>query len=571
MSIITTIVTLTAGATTATTAIAIAIVTLAIWACCKDKNDGDGNDGPREPPVAQSRVPFVGHMINLLLHQTAYFSILRTAIPCAPTPDRSTQPQPITTLKIFSQRIYVISSPALAQAAFRASRTVDFEVVKQMASCRAVDFDRRTAEIVQAAPGSGLGEEDPEGGRGQGGGSSKNSSCYMQELHHEMYGALMGPSLLETNARLLNCLAQTLNGLGTAWEDRKLFSWLRKFYVTASAEALYGKENPIAWDEKLEPLIWDFEKDLGLLVLDFFPAVTARRGHAARVAMADPFEKYYRAGLSQHASGLVQDRERCARKWGMGTRAIAQAEITILFAAVTNTVPNVYFMLCYLFSNPELLAALRAEVGGIVRTEGGGRGEGGGRRRVVLSIGRLREQCPLLAGCFQETLRLVKTGASIRTVLADTVLAADSSSPGYLLKKGGIVQIPTGVLQSDPAIWGPDAPDFNPYRWIESAGAKREARKVQAQAYLPFGGGKNLCPGRQLAFHEMAAFAAMVVWGFEIRGGDGGLVREQRGGICNMGNGSTSPRGDLDVKIRRRKEFEGCMFGFDVGGVEAGS
>ncbi|KAJ5046322.1 uncharacterized protein L3040_003569 [Drepanopeziza brunnea f. sp. 'multigermtubi'] len=563
------IATLTTTAT-ATTAILITVVTLAIWASYSFSCKADcSDDGPREPPVAQSRVPIVGHMINLLLHHNAYFSILR-----------ATQPRPITTLKIFSQRIYVISSPALAQAAFRASRTVDFEVVKQQASCRAVNFDRRTTEIVQAAPGSGSGSgsgsgegEDPERGRGQSSSSSSSNSCYMQELHNEMYGALMGPSLLETNARLLNCLAQTLNGLGTAWEDRKLFSWLRTFYVTASAEALYGKENPIAWDEKLEPLIWDFEKDLGLLVLDFFPTVTARRGHAARVAMADPFEKYYRAGLSQNASGLVQGRERCARKWGIGTRAIAQAEITILFAAVTNTVPNVYFMLCYLFSNVELLAALRAEVGGIVRTEdgGGGGGEGGGRRRVVLSIGRLREKCPLLAGCFQETLRLVKTGASIRTVLADTVLAADSSSPGYLLKKGGIVQIPTGVLQSDPATWGPDAQDFNPYRWIEAAGAKKEARKAQAQAYLPFGGGKNLCPGRQLAFHEMAAFAAMVVWGFEIRGADGDLVREQRGGICSMGNGSASPMGDLDVKIRRRKEFEGCVFGFDVGGVKDGS
>lgn len=75
----------------------------------------------------------------------------------------------------------------------------------------------------------------------------------MVRLHS---GALMGHPLLETNARILNCLAQTLNGVGTVWEDKKLLAWLRIFYSTASAEALYGKENPIAWDEKLVPLIW---------------------------------------------------------------------------------------------------------------------------------------------------------------------------------------------------------------------------------------------------------------------------------------------------------------------------
>ncbi|PBP20032.1 prostacyclin synthase [Diplocarpon rosae] len=537
----------------------VAILSLAVvlW-CCGDASAGLD---PQEPRPAHSRVPYVGHMINLLRHHNAYFSMLHAH-----------QPHPITTLKILSQRIYIISSPALVQAAFRASKTVDFEIIKATASCRAVNFSKQTTAIVQAPP-------DP----------ARGNSNYMLDLHREMYGALMGEDLLETNAKLLNCLAAALNRVGSGWEEKKLFRWLRTFYSVASAEALYGASNPIQADEKLVPMIWDFEKELGLLVLDVFPAITARKGHTARVTLTTAFEKYvsnlchflspsladleirdgislfamlepasYNAGLSKNASGFIRGRERCARKWGMTTTDIAKADISILFAAVTNTVPNVYFMICYIFSDPRLLAALRSEAEGIVRREGA---------KVVLSIGALRERCPLLTACFQETLRLVKTGASVRVVLEDTMLGEK-----YLLKKGGVVQIPTGLLQSDPATWGPEAKEFDPYRWIEAKTMHREdrdRRKVQSQAFVPFGGGKNLCPGRHLAFNEITAFVAMVVWGFDIRGGGGRTLEAQRGGVCNLGDGSTSPKGDLDVSIRRREGLEGVAFEFDVGGVVA--
>ncbi len=259
----------------------------------------------------------------------------------------------------------------------------------------------------------------------------------------------------------------------------------------------------------------------------------------------------------------MQDRARCARKWDLTTEDISKAEISILFAAVTNTVPNVFFMLCWIYSNPKLLGELRSEVQGIVRREGEE-----GSEKVVLSIGALREKCPLLAASFQETLRLVKTGASVRTILEDTMLGDQ-----YLLKKGAIVQIPTGVLQSDKQTWGEDSKVFNPYRWLESKGKAgkevKEERKLQTQAYLPFGGGKNLCPGRHLAFNEISAFVAMVVLGFEIERKGGGVLSapQTEGGTCNLGDGSTSPKGDVDIQIRRREEFEGATFGFDVGSV----
>lgn len=84
-----------------------------------------------------------------------------------------------------------------------------------------------------------------------------------------MYGALaQGPQLLETNRRVLGCLVRNLNEIGAGdggvggkvgeggWEEKMMFEWLRGFYTTASAEALYGVENPVKWDNRFIQWVW---------------------------------------------------------------------------------------------------------------------------------------------------------------------------------------------------------------------------------------------------------------------------------------------------------------------------
>jgi len=86
----------------------------------------------------------------------------------------------------------------------------------------------------------------------------------MTELHTEMYGALaQGRQLLETNRRVLGGLVRSLNEIGGeggqgkgGWEEKMMFEWLRGFYTTASAEALYGVENPVKWDKRFIQWVW---------------------------------------------------------------------------------------------------------------------------------------------------------------------------------------------------------------------------------------------------------------------------------------------------------------------------
>lgn len=79
----------------------------------------------------------------------------------------------------------------------------------------------------------------------------------MSDLHQEMYGSLaQGPNLLETNARVLNYLARSLNAIQTTPEDRRLFRWLRDEYTLGSAATLYGLPNPLSEDPSLIESIW---------------------------------------------------------------------------------------------------------------------------------------------------------------------------------------------------------------------------------------------------------------------------------------------------------------------------
>jgi hypothetical protein len=125
----------------------------------------------------------------------------------------------------------------LAQAAFRQSKEIDFNKIKVW-GCKAVGYDEHGTNIVAFQPTTG-------------GGS------YTNDLHQEMYASLArGPNLLETNARVLNYLAKSLNSFGTNPESRRLFRWLRDEYTVGSAETLYGLPNPVSEDRNLIQSIW---------------------------------------------------------------------------------------------------------------------------------------------------------------------------------------------------------------------------------------------------------------------------------------------------------------------------
>jgi cytochrome P450 len=67
------------------------------------------------------------------------------------------------------------------------------------------------------------------------------------------------------------------------------------------------------------------------------------------------------------------------------------------------------------------------------------------------------------------------------------------------------------ALHRNPEIFGQDADDFNPDRWLDE-----EAAKLLDRYGLTWGGGGRTCPGRQLAGLILNRVVAALVWEFQV-------------------------------------------------------
>lgn len=117
------------------------------------------------------------------------------------------------------------------------------------------------------------------------------------------------------------------------------------------------------------------------------------------------------------------------------------------------------------------------------------------------------------------------------------------------------------VTHQLPDVWGADSHDFDPERFVKET--DKETEKKRRAAYVPFGGGMHLCPGRHLALDEILGFTSALVLGYEIEGlfDDKVKVGRQR-----LANGIAKPAEDGDggpVTLRRRKSWEDVQWSFE--------
>ena len=297
----------------------------------------------------------------------------------------------------------------------------------------------------------------------------------------------------------------------------------------------------------------DFESDIALLFLNFLPQYTARAGYKARVTMGEAFKKYYDNKHNLSSSALIKGRYEALTQ-GYNSDDVANFDVGMCVASTTNSVPGSFWFLVQIFSSPALLASLREEIEPLVIRKPGS-------NEAIMNVPGLMKDCPLLTSAWQETLRSIAATVTARTVVEDTMLDGQ-----YFLKKGSYIQLAAGPMHSSPAIWGPDAKDFNPSRFLPLAisSLPKAEQKQRKTAFAPFGGGAILCPGRYFASTEIMGIVATMVLGFEVVGKDNGQLKLPKIKKQAMAVQVRHPDGDMDVTIKRRKGWEDVKFGYDV-------
>ncbi|KAK7044320.1 cytochrome P450 [Favolaschia claudopus] len=169
----------------------------------------------------------------------------------------------------------------------------------------------------------------------------------------------------------------------------------------------------------------------------------------------------------------------------------------IVIAGLENTANALSFGLLELARHPEFQRDLRTEIHSSPRDADG---------NIPY------DTMPLLNAFVKETLRLYPgLPLSDRVVVEDTVIPLGESictrdgifTNQIPVSKGQLVTIAIASYQrSLPSVWGNDAHEFNPYRWIKGAVHQGEAVGPYANL-LTFLGGPRTCLGWRFAVSEM--------------------------------------------------------------------
>ncbi|TMW65606.1 hypothetical protein Poli38472_008248 [Pythium oligandrum] len=126
-----------------------------------------------------------------------------------------------------------------------------------------------------------------------------------------------------------------------------------------------------------------------------------------------------------------------------------------------------------------------------------------------------------LEAVIKETIRLYPAAPfTFREAADDTVICGD-----VFVRKGQQVVTAQYAIARSPAVWGPDAAEFHPERWVDS-----ETGKIKAESsfkFLSFSAGPRICAGMSLAMMELRILTANLLYRyrFEVDPANNGMYR----------------------------------------------
>lgn len=275
--------------------------------------------------------------------------------------------------------------------------------------------------------------------------------------------------------------------------------------------------------------------------------------------------EYYAKDGDQHpdAAGITKHRANALRKYGITGQQLGTFEVALLHVATTNTIPTLFWFLTYIFTRPDLVERLHEEAKAAVEPRADG--------EFTINVDNLDAKCPLLVSCYRETIRMSNKPIGNRRVMRDTTIS-DGNGRSYLLKEGINLQISGDTLHHMEMVWGPDAMEFDPERFLNQIkGVKSEAVKTQRAWWVPFGGGKHLCPGRNFATAENMGLLVTLILGYRVQPLDGiwenfKAPEQQQVGMAAGVNQPVNGGEGFGVWIKRREGWESARWRFTSGG-----
>lgn len=515
---------------------------------------------PHEPPlIPHPYFPFLGHVVGMFWYGAKYFALV----------NRSTQ-HPIFSLQTLTTRTVVVIDPALATAIQKKSPNLTFYGLILPVTRRLVDLDDPTMDIISWNL-DGV-EHGP------------HEKGLLKESEDMIHGSLSpGPILNSLSTTQLEQFSTLLNDFVVRIGDGQnveigLMEFIKQIFTVANAYTIYGPSNPFVLHPHLVQSFWDYEAGMVGLIPNILPSITSRKSWKARIALNAAFHEFVENGHFRLASSIIQKRAAFNMKHGVTADMSGRTELILLFGILGNAVPTTFWFLAHILSRPELLDAIRQETSRAIIHHHNTTDEKENVQSISVSL--LKSQCPLFVSTYRESLRHIANLSSVRMVTGTHTVSAPGH-PSYLLSKGNIIQMASGVIHAAPRTWGSDAAEFRPERWMASTPSststnptsspssedkKRTAlplpKSVPSAAFRPFGGGAVLCPGRHFAMTEILGFVALCVNMFDFREDavQGGAFKLPEKDDTRMPLSVMKPVKEPIVRVRRRVGMEGVKW-----------
>ena len=153
------------------------------------------------------------------------------------------------------------------------------------------------------------------------------------------------------------------------------------------------------------------------------------------------------------------------------------------------------------------------------------------------------DNMPYLHAVCQETLRL---WAPVPLTIRDT--AQDTSILGHFVPRSTKIILAPWAINHNTALWGADAGEFNPDRWM-ALGQANAGGAVSNYAMLTFLHGPRSCIGAKFAVAEFACLLAAFVGTWEVEMVEPDRVLDIKGGV------TARPNGGVEVYLKPIEEW----------------
>eukprot|EP00386_Alphamonas_edax_P005010 GDKI01015714.1.p1 GENE.GDKI01015714.1~~GDKI01015714.1.p1 ORF type:complete len:655 (-),score=237.83 GDKI01015714.1:19-1983(-) len=274
--------------------------------------------------------------------------------------------------------------------------------------------------------------------------------------------------------------------------------------------------------------------------------------------------------MDKNLSGLIKAREECMKKHGLDAHNQTHYELTLLWAAMGNTVPAAFWALACVVAHKDVWERVRGEIMRAVEETP----EETDKERPRFhpeTLGRM----PLLDACINESLRFSSVSMMIRVASEDTTLAVKKTVDGgktvqenIHVRKGDRVCMFPQLLHMDPDVFT-HPHTYTPDRFMSPDGTRRTAFQKNGSdlpfALMPFGGGVSMCPGRYFAMNEIRLFVAVFVHYFDLQLKENAVSESTVGALpvspspllppidfSRAGLGVMPPKHDVVVQMRAR-------------------